>query len=174
MDIQIRHAEPDDYIAIHRIYTQPKVVWGTLQLPYSSAEIRRKRLEEPRDGSYILVACISDEVVGHLSLHTFPNSPRRRHMAGFGMGVRDDWQGKGVGSALMAALIDFADNWLNLTRIELEVYTDNQPGIHLYQKFGFEIEGTLKQYGFRDGKFVDVYKMARLRQVFGGVDPSEG
>lgn len=84
-------------------------------------------------------------------------------MASVGMAVRDDWQGKGVGSALMQAATELADRWLNLTRLELAVYTDNAPAIHLYEKFGFVREGTLRQYAFRDGVFVDAYAMARLR-----------
>ena len=80
------------------------------------------------------------------------------------MAVRDDWQGKGVGSALMQAAMDLADNWLNLSRLELEVYTDNEPAIALYKKFDFIIEGTLKNFAFRDGQFVDVYTMAKLRE----------
>lgn len=77
--------------------------------------------------------------------------------------MRDDWQGKGVGSALMQAMIDLADKWLNLTRLELTVYTDNEAGIALYKKFGFEIEGTHRKFAFRDGEFVDAYAMARVR-----------
>jgi hypothetical protein len=44
------------------------------------------------------------------------------------MAVHDDWQGKGVGAALMEAALDLADNWLNLTQVELNVYTDNAAG----------------------------------------------
>ena len=80
------------------------------------------------------------------------------------MAVRDDWQGKGAGTALMQAAIDLADKWLNLTRLELEVYTDNEPAIRLYEKFGFIIEGTLAQHSFRDGRYVDSHLMARLRK----------
>jgi putative acetyltransferase len=36
-------------------------------------------------------------------------------------------------------------------------------GITLYEKFGFEIEGTHRRYAFRDGGFVDAYSMARLK-----------
>jgi putative acetyltransferase len=43
------------------------------------------------------------------------------------------------------------------------VYTDNEPAVRLYKKFGFEIEGTLKKYAYRDGEYVDVYAMARFR-----------
>ena len=163
--ISIRHAEPSDYEAVHKIFTGPKAIRGTLQTPFPSMEKWRQRLATPSEGHFSLIACAEEEVVGQLGLHTFPNRPRRRHVAQIGMAVRDDWQGKGVGSALMQAAIDLAENWLQITRLELEVYTDNQAGIHLYQKFGFEIEGTLRQYAFRDGEYVDAYSMARLLTV---------
>ena len=64
----------------------------------------------------------------------------------------------------MGAAVDLADKWLNLMRLELDVYTDNQAAIRLYQKFGFVIEGTLVNYAYRDGQFVDTYTMARVRK----------
>ena len=161
--LQIRRAEPDDYRAIHEIYTCPRAFAGTLQLPYPSLEEWRRRLAEPGDGAYGLVAVVGERVVGMLSVHTFPNRPRRRHAGTIGMGVHDDWQGKGVGTALMRAGVEMADKWLNLSRLELEVYTDNEPAIRLYERFGFEREGTLRQHAFRDGVYVDSYMMARLR-----------
>ncbi len=163
MAIKIRRAEPSDAEAIFRIFSGPKAVWGTLQLPYPSVEKWRKRLAEPPEGFYLLVACVDDEVVGQLGIHTHPNSPRTRHAADLGIVVRDDWQGKGVGTALMQAAVDMADKWLNLERFGLQVLTDNPAAIHLYQKFGFVIEGTHVQSVFRDGEYVDTYAMARLR-----------
>jgi putative acetyltransferase len=159
----IRRAEPGDFEALYRIFSGPKAVWGTLQLPFPSAETWRKRLAEPPDGVFNLVVCVEGEVVGQLGLHTFPNSARRRHVGQIGMAVRDDWQGKGAGSALMQAAIELGEKWLNLKRFELEVYTDNEPAIRLYKKFGFKVEGTLARYAFRDGQFVDTFAMARLR-----------
>lgn len=161
--LQIRRAEPDDCAAIHEIFSCPKVFAGTLQLPYPSREQWRQRLAEPGDSTYNLVAVVGDRVVGMLDVHTFPNKPRRRHVGEIGMGVHDEWQGKGIGTALMRAGLDLADKWLNLTRLELEVYTDNEPAIRLYERFGFEREGTLRQHAFRDGRYVDSYMMARLR-----------
>jgi putative acetyltransferase len=165
MAITIRRTEPSDYEAIHRILADPKVVWGTLQLPFPSLEEWRKRLAEPTESLYSLVACVeNEEVVGQLSIQTFPDRPRRRHVGYLGMAVRDDWQGKGVGTALMEAAVDLAENWLNLTRLELEVFVDNTPAIKLYEKWGFKVEGTLVDYAFRDGEYVDTYIMARLRR----------
>jgi L-phenylalanine/L-methionine N-acetyltransferase len=63
----------------------------------------------------------------------------------------------------MQAALDLADDWLNLTRIELSVYTGNAAAVALYEKFGFEIEGTHRRYAFRDGAYVDAYSMARVR-----------
>lgn len=164
MAITIRHVEPGDYEAVQQIYASPRVIQGTLQLPFPSIELWRKRLAEPPEGLFALVACVENgEVVGHLGLHTFPNKPRRRHAGQIGMAVRDDWQGKGVGKALMQAAIDLAEKWLNLTRLELEVFIENEPAIQLYKKTGFTIEGTLRRFAYRDGQYVDVYTMARLR-----------
>ena len=164
MEIEIRHAEPGDLEAIHQIYIQPKVVWGTQQLPYSPVERQRQRLSQPQDGSYTLVACVDGEVVGHLKLWTFPDSPRRKHVGSIGMSVHDEWQGKGVGTALMKAAVDFADRWLNLSRLALSVFVDNEAGIRLYQKFGFEIEGRMRRDVYRDGRYVDIYLMGRLKE----------
>jgi putative acetyltransferase len=161
--ITIRHAEPADYEAIYHIFAAPQTTWGTLQVPFPSVETWRKRLAEPSEGTFFLVACAEHDVIGQLSLHTFPHTPRRRHAGQLGMAVRDDWQNKGVGTALMRAAVDLAEKWLNLSRLELEVYTDNAPAIQLYQRFGFVIEGTLVRFAFRDGTFVDAYTMARLR-----------
>lgn len=163
MTITIRRAEPSDAEAYQKIFVGAKVVWGTLQLPYPSVEMWRQRLSEPQEGAYKLAACADEEVVGQLTLNTFPNRPRRRHIGQIGMAVRDDWQGRGVGAALMQAAVDMADNWLNLVRLELEVYVDNEPGLRLYQKFGFAIEGRHIGAAFRAGEFVDVFSMARLK-----------
>jgi len=172
MTITIRRIEPSDYEAVQQIYASSNVVWGTLQLPLPSIEQWRKRLAEPPEGLFSLVACVEpNELVGQLALNTFPNRPRRRHVGRIGMAVRDDWQGQGVGTALMQAAIELADQWLNLTRLELQVFVDNAPAIRLYEKFSFSIEGTLVDFAFRDGQYVDTYMMARLRKQMPATEP---
>src|SRR5262245_6447219 len=95
MTFIIRRTEPSDYEAVQQIFSGPKAIWGTLQSPFSSVEQWGKRLAEPPEGLVCLVACVESEIVGQLSLQTFPTRPRRRHVAQIGMAVRDDWQGKG-------------------------------------------------------------------------------
>jgi putative acetyltransferase len=164
MNISIRAFEPSDYEGMQKIFAGPKVVWGTLQLPHPALELWRKRLAEPPAGMYGLVAVVDGEIAGQLDIYTYPNKPRRQHAASIGMSVRDDFQGQGVGTALMQAATDMADNWLNILRLELDVYTDNEPAVRLYKKCGFVIEGTLKNYAYRAGQYVDVYAMARFNK----------
>lgn len=163
MTVTIRRVEPDDFEVVRQIYSGPRAVWGTLQLPFPPAEAWRKRLADAATENVGLLACIGEEAVGHINLHTFPSTSRRRHVGQIAMAVRDGWQGQGVGTALMQAALDLADRWLNLSRLELEVYTDNEPALRLYRSCGFELEGTLRHYAFRDGAFADAHAMARLR-----------
>lgn len=163
MIITIRAAEADDYPAIRETMMQPIAQAQTLQLPYPSLDLWKKRVAELPPGDHMLVAEVDGNVVGNLGLHATGKSPRRRHAAALGMTVHDAWHGKGVGSALMAAAIALADDWMQVSRLELTVYVDNAAAIALYRKFGFEIEGTHRRYAVRQGKFVDAYAMARLK-----------
>ena len=160
--LTIRRAEGDDCVAMAEMFTSPKVYPGTLQLPYPSKEYWRRRLTENPDSAYHFVALSGDSLVGMFGIYTFPDRPRRRHAGVIAICVHEEWQGKGVGGELMRAMIDFSDNWLNLKRLELEVFADNQRAIHLYERFGFEVEGTMRQHALRDGKYVDSLIMARL------------
>jgi putative acetyltransferase len=60
-----------------------------------------------------------------------------------------------------SACVELADNWLNLTRLDLRVYVDDGPAISLYEKFGIEVEGTHKRFAY--GEYLDAHVMARLR-----------
>lgn len=90
-------------------------------------------------------------------------SNRVRHSASIGIMVQKEYHAMGIGRALMTNLIDIADNWLMLVRIELGVFTDNEKAIKLYKSLGFEIEGTKKYAIIRNGKYEDEYLMARYK-----------
>ena len=161
-DVLIRATEPADAEALHELFACPGVIANTLQLPWRSVEYSRERLAQSDANTYRLAAVVDGRVVGNLGLHIEAN-PRRRDCASLGMAVHDAYQNQGVGTALMAAMVELADNWLGLRRLELSVYTDNAPAIHLYEKFGFVIEGTARQFARRAGGYVDAHHMARLR-----------
>jgi putative acetyltransferase len=157
----IRAASPADAEAITALANMPGYRFGTLRVPFQTIEETRSKLDNPGPGSKSLVAELNRRIIGDAFLG--PMLSRRRHAASLGMGVHDDFVGRGVGSALMKAVLDLADNWLDLRRVELTVFTDNPNAIRLYEKSGFVKEGHFKQFAFRDGEYVDAYSMARLR-----------
>lgn len=159
--ITVRHVKIEDADALQRIYSQPDTQANTLQLPLPSPMLWQERLNNLRPGVHSLVACIDEKVVGQLTVEVNA-AARRRHSATFGMGVDQDYRQRGVGKALIAAMIELCDNWLQVTRIELTVFADNEGAIALYSQFGFKIEGTAHRYAMRNGKMVDTHYMARL------------
>jgi len=172
MTLRLRRATIDDAAAFARILGDPAVYPNLMQVPYTNEQIWRNRLADstaPGKGDLMLVAerVIGDavEVVGSAGLHPVSPLPRLRHVAMLGISVAGDAQGQGVGSALMQGLCDFAGGWMQIQRLELEVYTDNVPAIALYRKFGFEIEATQRAFALRDGAYADSHTMARLRAL---------
>jgi putative acetyltransferase len=160
--IEIRPVEPQDWPDITEMMAQPGVIAGTLQLPFRSQAFQKKRLEDNDPGRLHLGAVIEGKLIGDIMLHRPPN-PRRAHVGEFGMCVHDAYQGRGAGSALLGALLEMTDRWLNIRRMELTVFADNARAIGLYEKHGFVHEGRFRDFAVRDGAFVDALAMARIR-----------
>lgn len=156
----VRAMEPDDWDAIAAIMGQETVIAGTLRLPFQSKTSLYKLLERRQNQGINVVACEDDTVLGCASMWRMDG--RMSHSGQLILFVDENHHGRGVGKALMAALLQTADNWWGLRRLELTVNTDNAPAIALYKKLGFEIEGTARQSVLRNGEFVDSHWMARM------------
>ena len=156
----IRACRPEAAEGLALLANMPNYRYGTLRLPYETPAAWRKRIESAAPGDLFLVAVLEEQIVGSAGLNRL--SGRRAHVAKVGMGVHDDFRQRGIGTALLAAVVEVADRWLGLKRLQLTVYADNEPAIRLYRKFGFEKEGRLRAFAFRDGVYVDALAMARL------------
>lgn len=107
------------------------------------------------------VAVEQGTVVGWCDI--LPNHrPGFEHSGSVGMGVLREWRGKGLGKALLEACIQKASA-NGLTRIELEVYSDNTAAIALYRKLGFVDEGLKRRARVLDGRVQDLLVMALLK-----------
>jgi putative acetyltransferase len=145
------------------LYNAQTVARQVLQMPYQCADIWRKRLDPDNERRVSLVALHDGSVVGQGSLEQFSRI-RRSHCGAVGMAIAENWQGQGIGRQLLTALLEVADNWMKLHRVELTVYADNHSAVILYEKLGFETEGLLRDYAIRDGQFTDALTMARIRR----------
>jgi len=161
--ITLRRAEPSDYEGYASVFEGATAQSETMQLPFPSREVWKKRLAEAPPGAHQLVALLDGHIVGNAGLMPAHPSPRLAHAAHFGLSVHDDYQGRGVGRALTQALVDLADRWTPFTRIELTAFHDNARAIALYKSFGFAEEGVFRQYVLRNGVYVDAIAMARIR-----------
>lgn len=168
MEIVIRPVRPGDGKGINELRRMPGVFENILGIP-SEREARNEAgiaaLDHATQHHFAAVTYNEqgeEIMIGYGSL-TVASNPRRRHCGDIGLMVHRDYQGRGVGTKLMEALIDMADNWLMLVRLELDVFADNARAIALYKKFGFVEEGLKRAEAIRNGEYVDSLLMARIR-----------
>jgi putative acetyltransferase len=162
--LNLRRAVADDAAAFSRLMSHPQVFGNLMQLPYPKIEVWRQLLADNQSAGKTdlnLVAERDGHIVGSAGLHPAGLALRRRHVMMLGISVAHEAQRQGVGDALMRALLDYADNWAQVLRVELTVFVDNAPAIALYRKHGFEMEGRHRGYALRQGEYCDVFAMAR-------------
>jgi putative acetyltransferase len=161
--IAIRTLRLTDLEDVHELMLMPQVLWGTTMLPSMSLADRQAWLEGSlaSEQTHVFVAEINQKVVGIIGLVI--GKDRGRHVGSIDLAVHDSFQGQGIGKMLMLTILDLADNWLNLYRLELTIFTDNERAINLCQRFDFEIEGRKRAASFRGGNYVDSYMMGRIR-----------
>jgi L-phenylalanine/L-methionine N-acetyltransferase len=158
MDLHIRPIRLEDSAALYEIRRQPEVQKFTTAMPTERQVDFFGRLGAH---DHVLVAELDGRVVGVAGLHG--KEGKFRHAAGVGIAVHDAFAGRGVGRALMERIVDVADNWLNLVRVELEVFADNERAKRLYERLGFVEEGRKRKAVFRAGQYIDELLMARVR-----------
>lgn len=112
------------------------------------------------DNEHLLIAEIDGEIIGTIG---FRNRRLKRvsHRVSLGMSVIQKFNNLGLGTLMMKKIIEDAKE-IGKTKMELEVRADNVNAVHLYKKFGFELEGTIKNGFFVDNKHVDLLFMGKL------------
>lgn len=158
--LEIRPIEPGDAKDCHEMRVMLGVMETTLGVPSSRAQNVEKFISDTDPDNHVFVASMDGKVVGLAGLHV-SKALRKRHTAFLGISVHTAYQGKGIGNKLMETLIDLADNYLKLVRIELTVFSDNENATKLYEKHGFVVEGIQKYAAVKDGEYADFTTMAR-------------
>jgi putative acetyltransferase len=130
--------------------------WIGRELPLDRGELRDRFRSDFVEGTMPAVALLAEagrRIVGMLDLRT------RGGLADIGMAVAADGRGHGVGTALMAAAIDWAASH-DVHKITLQLWPHNHAARALYEKFGFVQEGYLRrQYRRRSGELWDAVMM---------------
>jgi len=122
-----------------------------------------KGIRSPPNGQ-MMVCEVGGQVRGAGSVRRMMYE-RMRHTGHIGLAVHPEWQGLGIGRAIMEALIEWAnsDESEGITRLDLSALADNHRAMKLYESLGFAHEGIRRSSVRRDdGTLVDDVLMARL------------
>ena len=105
----------------------------------------------------------NDEMIG-CGMIALMNRYNRHCMLGIGLGWnRGNW-GRGYASEALQAIITYCFKELEMNRIGAEIYEFNAPSIKLFESNGFQLEGRLRQYIFKDGVYKDELLYSLLRE----------
>lgn len=111
------------------------------------------------ENSHFLLGEINGRIIANCSVGLVMNKKRYLHRATMGIVVGKDYWNKGIGKKMMLECIKWCRE-KGIEQLELEVITQNNRAISMYESFGFEIYGTKKhalKYG--DGTYADEYYM---------------
>jgi len=97
--------------------------------------------------------------------------PAAHRTADVGIAVAEEFQGQGYGREAMGLLLEYGFGTLNLNRIELKVYSNNERGIRCYEKCGFRREGVLREARWWDGRWWDVFQYGILAREWQTLSP---
>lgn len=116
------------------------LTFGGAGLPFSVEDEAAyiASMENSRD-NLMLLAKDGEKIVGNASLSRMPR--RMSHRGDFSVAVAKDYWNKGIGRALLEKVIAFAEE-NDFAVIDLQVRSDNQGAIHLYEKYGFRKIGS--------------------------------
>jgi RimJ/RimL family protein N-acetyltransferase len=161
-EFEVRPARPEDADGVVRLFEDVAAERQyILSEPPLDRELRRQRFLDglQSDEGQHFVAEAGDDVIGDLAVFRRGTGP-----ATVGMGVAAAWRGRGVGTALMDACVQWARD-AGVHKLSLEVFPWNEAAIRLYRKFGFVEEGRLrKQYRRQSGELWDVVVMGLVLQ----------
>lgn len=162
MEITVRPATPADADAICRIYNQGiEDQIATLETELRTPEERRQWLGDRGPRHPVIVAEASGRVVGWGSLNPYSSRKAYAYVADFSVYVERGWRSRGVGSRLLARLIELGREH-GFHKMVLSAFPGNEAGMALYHKFGFSSVGIFKEMGKLNGQWVDTISMEKI------------
>ena len=153
-DVAIRAAVEGDRQALAELKAAvaEEGMWIGLEPPFDAA-----RLAEDWEIDGTLVAVSETSVVAEVRVE-----PTYFGFGELGMMVAHEWRGRGVGTALVEAAIDWSRE-RGLHKISLSVFPHNEAGVALYRKLGFVEEGRrIKHIRRKNGELWDLIDMGLL------------
>ena len=166
--VYLRPLEEDDAAVCHTWFNDPEV-WRTLAVrgrPNTEARSRAyiRALDPTGDQVFAIMTREDEQYVGNAGLHAI--DPIDRHATlGIVIGRTDCW-GRGFGTEAVALLCRHAFETLNLHKVCLTSYANNERGLRTYARVGFQVEGRRREQVFIEGGWVDEVSLGLLARDF--------
>lgn len=158
----IRLATLDDAEALSVIYNpQVEHTTKTLDLVPRSIDEQRQWINDRSGGLAVLVAETDNDIAGFGSLSFYRDRPGYRTSVEDSVYVADNHQGQGVGSALLAALIEAAQT-RGFHALFARIVGPQEASVNLHRRHDFELVGIERQVARKFGQWHDVALMQRL------------
>lgn len=162
MSVAVRPATLADLEAIRAIYNEAiRNLPATFDTEEKSREDRERWLNDRSPRHPVLVAIVDGAVAGWGALSPFSDRPAWARTVENAVYVADGWRGRGVGTALLAALVAAARTHGHHTVIA-RVVGGNAASIRLHERAGFATSGTLREVGWKFGRWHDVVMMQAM------------
>ncbi|MDN7903028.1 N-acetyltransferase family protein [Burkholderia diffusa] len=159
----VRDATDTDLAAIHAIYAHHvrHSVASFEETPPDVDELRARRDAVLRHGLPYLVAECDGRIAGYAYATPYRTRSAYRHTIEDSIYIDDAQRGRGIGRALLAALIARceAGPWRQMIAVIADGGTGGSTSLH--RAFGFEPAGVLKAVGFKHGRWIDTTLMQR-------------
>ncbi len=153
----IRRAERADLEAITQIYNQ--AILNTVATFDTEPKTVDSRLDwfNKHDKRYPILVALSDNVVvGWVSLSVWSDKCAYNKTAELSIYIEEQQRGRGIGKKLMNSIIEHANN-IDCHTIISRIAGESEASIHLHEKYEFQLIGTMKEVGYKFGRFIDVH-----------------
>lgn len=163
-NLTVRPIEPTDQEMVFKGFSHPEVT-KYMDITYGTYEATNEQMlwyktnTESGTGHYWALINQQQQFVGVFSMYHINTNYRK---AEIGYWMFPEFWGKGFGAEAITAIVSFAQNELNLHRIAAEIEPENVGSWKLLKKLGFELEGTFRDYEYRNGKYNDLQVWAKL------------
>ncbi len=171
----IRDAHEDDMPVVQGIYAH-HVRHGLAsfeEVPPSLEELLARRAAVLRAGLPFLAAEADGRVIGYSYASAYRPRPAYRHTIEDSVYVADGLAGRGIGTALLQALIARCEAGPWRQMLAVIGNSRNAGSIALHRRLGFRSVGTLTSVGFKLGQWVDSVLMQRALGAGDNAPPDE-
>ena len=162
LELLIREAEIQDAVYLIDFLNQVGQESDYMTLDDAGILMTEEQMSSFIEHQIYLIVLLDNEITGLVSI-TADFHERIRHIGQVFIVVKRAFWDQGLGKLLLEEAINWAENSGVIRRLELTVQARNERAVHLYQAFGFEIEGVQKRGAYlTEGEFLDVYLMGKL------------